>query len=149
MNFAPQFGILPIAAVTLSLITGWAFFAPAPSWTTTATVTRVVDGDTIDVEIKRTIRIRLIDCWAPERKLDNRLPKEEQAAAKKAGLASKAHLTLIAQGQQVIVQIPTDPNGNFAQSLTLDRVLGQAWLANDQKSLAEKQVAAGFATKER
>ena len=143
-DFLPQ-----IAAVTLSLVTGWAFFAPVPSWTTTATVTRVVDGDTIDVEIKRTIRIRLIDCWAPERKLDNRLPKEAQAAAKKAGLASKAHLTLIAQGQQVIVQIPTDPNGNFAQSLTLGRVLGQAWLANDSKSLAEKQVASGFATKER
>lgn len=144
MNYAPQ-----IAAITLSLITGWAFFAPNPSWTTRATVTKVVDGDTLDVEIKRTIRIRLIDCWAPESKIDARVPESERAAAKQAGIASKAHLTLLAQGQPVIVQIPTDPDGTVSKSITLNRVLGNVWLLNDQESLSEKQVASGFATKGR
>ena len=26
----------------------------------------VHDGDTVTVEVKRTLRIRLLDCWAPE-----------------------------------------------------------------------------------
>lgn len=142
-NFSPH-----IIAVTLSLITSWAFFAPAPSWTTPAVVTRVIDGDTLDVEIRRTVRIRLLDCWAPESKIDARLPAAERDAAKRAGIASKAHLTLIAQGQQVIVQIPTDPDGNFSQSITLGRVLGNVWIQSDpSQTLSEKQVAAGHATK--
>lgn len=120
---------------------------PAPSWTTQATVTNVVDGDTLDVEIRRTIRIRLIDCWAPESKIDKRITPADQAAAKRAGIASKAHLTLLAQGQQVIVQIPTSPDGKFADSITLGRALGNVWIQNDSVSLAEKQVAAGHATK--
>lgn len=140
---------MTISCFIISLITSWSFLAPIPSWTTPATVTRVIDGDTIEVEIRQTVRIRMLDCWAPESKIDGRLPAAERDAAKRAGLASKAHLTLIAQGQHVIVQIPTDPDGNFAQSLTLGRVLGHVWLKNDTQSLSEKQVAAGFATKER
>ncbi len=119
---------------------------PPPSWTTQATVTHVVDGDTLDVEIRRTIRIRLIDCWAPESIIDKRLPPSEQAAAKRAGLASKAHLTLLALHQNVIVQIPTSPDGTFADSITLGRALGNVWTQNDPVSLSEKQVAAGHAT---
>ena len=32
-----------------------------------AKVTRIVDGDTVDLFAGVTFRLRLIDCWAPER----------------------------------------------------------------------------------
>ena len=39
---------------------------PPVGLTTKVRVTNVVDGDTIDVEIVKNIRIRLRDCWWPE-----------------------------------------------------------------------------------
>ena len=41
---------------------------PQEGFTTKAKVTRVIDGDTVDVEITRKVRLRLKDCWAPEKK---------------------------------------------------------------------------------
>ena len=39
---------------------------PVPGWATTCELDRVIDGDTIDVRVSRVIRVRLLDCWAPE-----------------------------------------------------------------------------------
>ena len=33
--------------------------APDPGWTTRGVITRVIDGDTVEVTIKRTLRVRL------------------------------------------------------------------------------------------
>ncbi len=122
-----------------------AFQPPKPSWTTKAVVTNIVDGDTIDVEIRRTIRVRLIDCWAPETHMDDRLPKEQQAAEKKAGLKSKEALKELCLGESVIVQIPTSEN--LLKATTMSRALGNVWLEGDEESLSEKQVRSGNATK--
>jgi len=118
---------------------------PEPSWTTKAVVTNVVDGDTIDVEIRRTIRVRLIDCWAPETHMDDRLPKEQQAAEKKAGLKAKEDLKALALSKPVILQVPTSED--LLKSTTMGRVLGRVWLEGDDESLSEKQVKSGNATK--
>jgi len=39
---------------------------PSLGWTTRASIERVIDGDTLDVTICRRVRVRLLDCWAPE-----------------------------------------------------------------------------------
>jgi len=124
--------------------------APDPGWVTHATVSRVIDGDTIDVEIKKTLRVRLLDCWSPESRMDSRLPVVERSAAKAAGQAAKRNLEQIAAGREVIVQIPADKDGDISHVLTMDRVLGRVWLAESPaESLSEKQVKAGHAKTKR
>ena len=133
---------------TLGLMIGvLAMEPPEPSWTTKAVVTNVVDGDTVDVEIRRTIRVRLIDCWAPETHMDDRLPKEQQADEKKAGLKSKEALKELCLGESVVVQIPTSEN--LMKATTMSRALGNVWLEGDDESLSEKQVKSGNATREK
>lgn len=120
--------------------------APDPSWTTEAKVLRVIDGDTIEVAITRTFRVRMLDCWAPESRRDPRLGESERAAEKTKGQAAKENLISLANGREVIVSVPLSAKGDVAQVWTMGRVLGHVWLADDrEESLSEKQVRAGFA----
>lgn len=143
--------VLTMAVGVCFVVVSWAYHpertAPEPSWTTQAVVTRVIDGDTLDVEIRRTIRVRLLDCWSPESRIDSRLPEAERAAAKVAGNAAKSHLADLATGRAVILQIPLGTDGNTSHIMTLGRVLGNVWLVDDQaETLSEKQIKAGHAT---
>lgn len=119
--------------------------APAHGWSTPCRVVAVIDGDTIDVEVKRTIRIRLLDCWSPE-------SRTTDAAEKKRGLAAKEHLRAMAEGCDATLFVPAGPDGDVKDLTTLGRVLGQVWLVRsdgtpEAESLAEMQVKAGHATK--
>lgn len=118
-------------------------FPPDPSWTTKARCLRVIDGDTIEVEVRRVIRVRMLDCWAPESKLDPRISQADRETEKFAGQASKENLRRLAEGRDVIVQIPAGED--VAKSITMGRWLGNVWLEGDGESLAEKQVKGGFA----
>ena len=124
--------------------------APQPAWVTTAKVVRVIDGDTLEVEIRRVVRIRMLDCWAPESKQDPRIPELRRQSEKAKGQAAKAALTKLAEGKVVTVQIPLDADGDLAKSMTMGRVLGYVWLTSDPaESLSEKQVRNGHATIEK
>lgn len=117
---------------------------PQPGWTTRAVVTRVVDGDTVEVELRRRIRVRLLDCWAPE-------TKGHDPEKKAAGEAAREHLEqIIPVGNDVILEIPTDVEGDagdMGQILTFGRVVGSVWNAyKGGKSANEQMVADGFAT---
>lgn len=139
-----------IAAAAAYLTPAATQTAPEPNWTTRAVVTRVIDGDTVEVEIRRTLRVRMLDCWAQESRHDPRLPESERDAARERGQAAKAHLQQLADGRAVTVQIPLDPGGDVSRAITMGRVLGRVWLVDDPgESLAEKQVKAGHATAER
>ena len=101
-------------------------------------VTRVVDGDTLDVELRVNARIRLIDCWAPEsRTLD--------LAEKQRGLAAKANLEALTQTESCIVVIPFDSAASVGDVLTLDRILGRVWMDGHDTDLSTQQVVGGFA----
>lgn len=119
---------------------------PEPGWCTRAKVVNVVDGDTLDVEITRTIRIRIRDCWAPESR--TRDPEE-----KRRGIAAKTFLVGMAQGHPAIVFIPSAADGKFQDILTMGRFLGDVYLQGETmqhaegESVAEVMVAKGFATK--
>lgn len=119
--------------------------APAHGWSTPCRIVSTIDGDTIDVEVKRTIRVRLLDAWAPESRTTN-------ADEKKRGLASKEHLRAMAEGCDATLFVPAGPDGDVKDLTTLGRVLGQVWLVrsdgtSEAESLAEMQVKAGHATR--
>jgi endonuclease YncB( thermonuclease family) len=112
---------------------------PPLGFTTRCRIVEVIDGDTLEVEVTKRVRVRLLDCWAPEsRTLD--------LAEKKKGLIAKGHLRQIAEGQPGVLYIAGHETCELGDSLTLGRVLGQIWVDGpDKRSLAEIQVANKFA----
>ena len=107
-----------------------------------ALVTRVIDGDTIEVSINRTIRIRLLDCWAPE-------TRTTDDAEKALGIAALNYLTLLAISRECVVDVPIEGAAKFGDSMTFGRVLGH--VSVDGVDLAEQMVRSGHAhaTRER
>lgn len=104
--------------------------------TTKAKIVRVLDGDTVEVEISKRITVRLLDCWAPE------LNTEE-------GKASKAYLeSIISRGQEVILQIPSSKTGNLSSLFTFGRVIGQLFNSLDE-NISEKMINEGHAKKKK
>lgn len=134
-----------IAALASCTIT--AHQIPPTGWTVKGQVVNCVDGDTVDVSVTTIVRVRLIDCWAPESKIDKRLPEDQRRAEKQAGQAAKKHLESLALGKDVVLHVPIGTN--LKDSLTLNRVVGTVWLEGSEKSLNEIQVEAGHATKEK
>jgi endonuclease YncB( thermonuclease family) len=106
--------------------------------TTKGTVVNVVDGDTVDVEVTRTVRVRLRDCWCPETRTRN---LEE----KKKGLAAKDHLVgLLEDSNDVVLFIPADSDGDIKDVFTFNRVLGYIFI--DSENASSRMVADGHAT---
>lgn len=109
---------------------------PRVGWGTPCHVTGVIDGDTVEVTIVRRLRVRLLDCWAPEsRTLD---PHE-----KVLGLASKESMKSIAGDRDATLFVPTHGE-SLQEIMTLGRVLGEVWI--DGRNISEVQVERGHAT---
>ena len=122
--------------------------APKPGWTTTGQCVRVVDGDTVVVQIVKQIRVRLLDCWCPETKLDHRVSETDRESEKRRGRGAREFTRSLVEGRQVVVTIPPDADGDIGDVFTLDRALGHVWLEENQdKSVSEQVVAAGHAVK--
>ena len=121
---------------------------PPAGLTTKVVVTNVVDGDTIDVQIIKTVRVRLKDCWCPETRTRDLEEKEK-------GLAANAHIkTLLGEQElyfgepkykQAILHIPADEDDDIKDILTLNRILGYIFV--DGQDVSSKMVADGHATK--
>lgn len=101
--------------------------APPLGVTSRGTLTRVVDGDTVDVEVRYTVRVRFSDCWSPERSMSG-------------GQKATDDLKSIALGKPVVLHIPTGQASSLADVLTLNRVVGTVWLDGKGESLSEYQV---------
>lgn len=119
---------------------------PRPGYTTMALCNRVIDGDTIEVSVIKTIRVRLLDCWAPEIHLDPRVPEDKRVEKKQRGFESKSNLEALVDGKEVIIEVPTSADGIASEATTMGRVLGHVYLPHDPQSVNAKQVEAGFAT---
>lgn len=110
---------------------------PPLGLTARAAVVRVVDGDTLDVMLMLPVRVRLLDCWAPE----------ITGVQKPQGIVAKEQLEKMAPvGSRVRVQVPTAEADALGDVLTFGRVLGHVWRDGDESSLSELMVAAGMAT---
>jgi len=124
---------------------------PELGWTTDGIVTDVHDGDTITVRVYRDFRVRLRDCWAPE--LEPIEQRRKWAVLRdippESGMASQLHMMQLANGYQVRLHVVGSPDGDFRDSTSMGRVIGDVYLRKDGTSLAEAMVAAGHATKEK
>lgn len=100
--------------------------------------TNVIDGDTLDIELRIPLRIRLLDCWAPESRTKN-------LDEKKDGIASKESLRRLAQGKHGHVFVPTMNALSVGDVLTLGRVLGRVWIDGRDKDVSQQQVESGHA----
>lgn len=110
---------------------------PRPAMVYVGHVYNVVDGDTIDVEVSYSFRVRLLDCWAPEKHGDS----------KAEGMASMRNLVKLAAGKDCVVEIPMGTD--VKKSLSLDRMLGRVWVKGQDSDLSSQQVEGGFATREK
>ena len=113
--------------------------APPIGWTVQVKVAQVYAGDTVVVEIRKRVRVRLLDCWAPE-------VRTKDAAEKKKGYASKEHLqAILPEGSDAILHIPGSVD--IGRSLTFGRFLGHMWADAEDENVSVQQVAGGHATK--
>ena len=114
---------------------------PPRGITTKGTVVNVVDGDTLDVEITSTIRVRLKDCWCPE-------TRTRDLEEKKKGLAAKDHLmNLLQDNKDTVLFIPADSEGDIKDVFTLNRVLGYIFI--NSEDVSSRMVADGHATEKK
>ncbi len=92
-------------------------------------VTRVVDGDTIDVEVDlgfdilHRARVRMMGIDTPESRTRN-------LAEKALGLASKARLKELLKGRKIKLETSKEGKGKFG------RILGTVW-TSDKKGVEE------------
>lgn len=105
-----------------------------------AKVTRVLDGDTIEVEVRKTMRIRLLDCWAPETRTRNLEEKEY-------GLLAKKELEELLEETTVRVEVPIGAENKFGDSMSMGRVLGH--VQKGDLDIAKEMVHRGLAVTEK
>lgn len=112
--------------------------APQLGYTTRCRVTEVIDGDTLEVQIVKKLRVRLIDCWAPE-------TRTKDDKEKRSGILSKEHLRYLAAGREGTLLVPGHQDNELGDAITMSRALGRVWVDGQERSLSELQVAAKHA----
>ena len=131
-----------LSAMVGSLL-GFVDRPPVPQLTVPCQIVRVIDGDTVEVEIRTRFNVRLLDCWAPE--------KHQTAIAgeKALGIASADAMRLLAEGKPgtVAVPLPADPEASLASVFTLGRVLGHVTVEAGDLAKLQRDAGHAYATK--
>jgi len=96
-------------------------------------VKEIYDGDTLTVEVRIPVRVRLLDCWAP-------------ALNEAGGTESRDNLRYLAQGKTASIFIPWEGADRSDDIMSFGRVLAHIKIEGDNKTLSEHQVAAKHAT---
>ena len=132
--------------------------APRAGFVVPVEVVEWHDGDTCTVRATVEIRVRLLDCWAPEvhgRSLtdaERKMPPEKQkliqrqiAEEKQRGFDSRTSAIKFAPvGAKGVLEIPFDGATRSDDLFTMGRVLGRVWV--DGKNVSALQVDSGHAT---
>jgi hypothetical protein len=85
------------------------------------------DADSLIVEVRMTLHLRLDGCWAPE--IDSKDPIERQIA-----IEGRDYIRAIGLQRDCIVSIPFHDRNNavhMADSLTMERWLSRVWLKDE------------------
>ena len=124
---------------------------PPKGWTTEVVIKKVYDGDTITVDVKRTLTVRLMDCWCPEIRTRNRDEKKKGIAArdhlKEALVVEENNKDTEKEYTEAVLYIPADEDSELKDIFTFGRVLGYIFV--DGKNISEMMVESGHATKEK
>lgn len=111
---------------------------PPNGLTTEATVVRIVDGDTIEVKIERTLNIRLTDGQKPNFNI-----------AEKDTLLGQAAISflqqIIPEGKTIKIFIPSENPERLMDINSFNRILGEIWV--DGKSLTEVLTEFGYSNR--
>lgn len=100
-------------------------------------IVEVYDGDTLTVRVQADLRVRLVDCWAPE-------IRTKDDDEKVRGLAARDHLrTLAPVNSPAVLSVSLDGVDRLDDLLTLGRVLGKVSI--EGQDLSAQQVSAGHA----
>lgn len=103
--------------------------APELGWTTSANVIRAVDGDTIEVEIRRRFLVRINNLRCPEK-------------TEPSGQEAKAFTDDLLTGKTVIIQIPTNNPLNLLDWNSFNRAVANIWL--DNESVRDIIISSGY-----
>ncbi len=106
---------------------------PEPGWAAECEVVRVLDGDTVEIEIKKRIRVRFLDCWSQDRSLKD---AEADLRIRHACLGAKC-----------LVHIPGSVD--VKDLFTFGRVLGYIYPPDSDISINEILVKEGLCTKQK
>lgn len=108
-------------------------------------IDRVIDADTVDLRVSRVVRVRFLDCWAPE------THKTKHPSEKHLGELAEQHLlSLIGTETACRLEILPDGDEDIGDGLTFGRIVGNVYLeSGDGRHLGEILNADGvtFATK--
>ena len=111
---------------------------PEPAITVPCEIVEWHDGDTPTVRITLDVRVRLLDCWAPE-------VVTKDAAEKARGFASRDHAAKRwPVGSKAVLNIPIADMDRFDDAITMGRVLGEIYVGDE--NISAEQVKAGHAT---
>lgn len=106
---------------------------PEPGWAAECAVVRVLDGDTVEVEIKKRIRVRFLDCWSRDRTVKD---VESSDMIKRECLGAKC-----------LLHIPGSVD--IKDLFTFGRVLGYLYPPDSDIPIGEILVEKGLCTKEK
>lgn len=110
-----------------------------PQITLPCEVIEVVDGDTVTVRFKIDARVRLLDCWAAEKKQTS-TPGEKQR-----GLAARDFLKEHALNKQATIQLPLQGTDRLDKAFTFGRLKGSIRLRDSSLTIGQTMIAAGHA----
>ena len=108
---------------------------PEPGVVVDGSIVRAIDGDTLELEFVRRVRVRLVDCWAAE-------SRTSDVAEKRVGLEAKEFAKRY-EGSECRLVVRTDGHDDLGDGLTFGRVLGDVFVNGE--SVAAAIVAAGHA----
>lgn len=142
-------GMRMLVALAIVCLTGMANAAdeawpnkPEPGLTVLGRVIEVHDGDTVTIEVRTKIHVRLLDCWCPE--IRTKDPDEKWAGLKAKGVAE-----MLALEKECTLSVPGSGLKTIGDLTSMGRVLGYVWIGDDPQSLSEQLVAAGVANRDR
>ena len=108
---------------------------PEPGVVVDGSIVRAIDGDTLELEFVRRVRVRLVDCWAAE-------SRTSDGDEKRVGLEAKEFATRY-EGSKCRLVVRTDGDEDIGDGLTFGRVVGDVFVNGE--SVAAAIVAAGHA----
>lgn len=106
---------------------------------TPVTVTRIIDGDTIEVQICRRFHVRLCDISKQE---ENKLIFDCAEKNTKEGLDAKKFLEETILHTEVDLFVPSHGNSKLTDISTFQRILGEIFISG--KKLTDILIEKGF-----